>query len=162
MDSTQKQELWNHLLAKFDLQSKNMIVNDVYKLAIDLMSDLPHFNWTGIYWLNNNNLELFDYYKGKPTEHTNIPIGKGVCGTAVAENRDIIVEDVLELDNYLACSLETRAEIVVLIKDTDETILGQIDIDSDQIGAFDEIDRKNMEILASKIATYKKLLTEEQ
>lgn len=162
MDSILKQNLWNQLLIDFNTKSQNKSSDEVYKLAIDLMSSLPHFNWTGIYWLNNESLELFDYYKGKKTEHTKIPVGRGVCGTAVAENRDIIVEDVLKLDNYLACSLETRAEIVVLIKDPNNKILGQIDIDSDQINAFDEIDRENMEQLASRLALHRIMLTEEQ
>ena len=162
MDSEKKQKLWNYLLTSFDVKSKNRQPEEVYRLAIDLMAKLPHFNWTGIYWLNTDGiLELFDYYKGKETEHTKIPIGKGVCGTAVAENRDIIIDDVLKLDNYLACSLETRSEIVVLIKDKAGTILGQIDIDSDEIAAFDEIDRKNMELLAKKIASHRIIVSKE-
>ena len=153
MDSEEKSNLWNQLLNNFEKSSKNKQPEDVYKLAINLMADLPHFNWTGIYWLNNDGiLELFNYYIGKKTSHIHIPVGKGVCGTAVAENRDIIVNDVLKLDNYLACSLETRSEIVVLIKDKTGNVLGQIDIDSDTISAFDEIDRKNMEMLALELA----------
>ncbi|MHA2305793.1 MAG: GAF domain-containing protein, partial [Candidatus Hodarchaeales archaeon] len=87
----------------------------------------------------NNELQL-DYYFGKPTDHTRIPVGKGVCGSAIAEKTDKIIKDVREEDNYLACSLETRSEIVVLIESEDE-IIGQIDVDSDDVGAFDEIDR---------------------
>ena len=159
MDSKEKQELWIRLIKDFEKKSQKKTPDEIFRIAIDLMANLPHFNWTGIYWLNNNNiLELFDYYVGKKTDHTRIPIGKGVCGTSVAENRNIVIDDVLELDNYLACSLETRSEIVVLIKDSDNTILGQIDIDSDQVKAFDEIDRQNMEVLASKLAYHKKVL----
>lgn len=152
MDSKAKAHLWLQLHSEFKFQSENKTPDEVYKLAIDLMSTLPHFNWTGIYWLRDDVLELFDYYKGKPTEHTTIPVGKGVCGTAVAENRDIIVDDVQQLDNYLACSIDTKAEIVVLIKDPEGTVLGQIDIDSDDIGAFNWLDRTNMEIIATKLA----------
>ena len=155
MDLKSKKDLWIKLLQDFELKSKNKSPDEVFKTAIDLMSELPHFNWTGIYWLNNDNLELFDYYKGKPTEHTKIKIGKGVCGTAVAENRDIIVDDVTQLDNYLACSLETKSEIVVLIKDNNGSILGQIDVDSDKISAFDDVDRAHMEQLASRLADQK-------
>ncbi len=156
MDFKQKQDLWKGLLRDFDSQSRNKTAEEVYKIAIDLMSSLPHFNWTGIYWVNGGNLELFNYYIGKKTEHTKIPVGKGVCGTAVAENRDIIVDDVLQLDNYLACSIETRSEIVVLIKDTKQIILGQIDIDSDEVKAFDDIDRTYLEKLANKLALFRK------
>ena len=148
----EKQKIWDELLKEFDTGSNNKTKEEIYILAIDLMDKLPHFNWTGIYWLNNNVLELFDYYLGKPTEHTKINIGQGVCGTAVADENDIIVNDVLKLDNYLACSTETRSEIVVLIrKPYDNEIIGQIDIDSDKVGAFDEIDKINMQKLAKKL-----------
>lgn len=93
-----------------------------------------HFHWTGIYRLQGNTLVLGPYV-GKHTDHTRIPVGVGVCGTAVAKSQNQIVDDVRKRDNYLACSLETRAEIVVLIRDGDR-ILGQIDIDSDIPNAF--------------------------
>jgi GAF domain-containing protein len=143
-----KEKLWNQLLTDFETGIKNKTQDEIYKLAIDLMAKLPHFNWTGIYLLNNGVLELYKYYIGKPTDHVRINIGQGVCGTAVAEKRDIIVDDVLKLDNYLACSAETRAEIVVLIKNSEDEIIGQIDIDSDSVGAFDETDRKYMHKIA--------------
>lgn len=146
-----KQSLWDHVINSFEKESSGLKSQDeILKLSVNLMEKLPHFHWTGIYWLNNEVLEL-GYYIGKPTNHTRINIGQGVCGTAVAENRDIIINDVLKIDNYLACSTETRAEIVVLIKKPDGTILGQIDVDSDEVGAFDEVDRKNMEKLAKRI-----------
>lgn len=156
MNLEKKADLWNQLLNAFEKKSNDKEPEEIYKIAIDLMAELPHFNWTGIYWLNDNGmLELFPYYVGNKTEHVLIPIGKGVCGTAVAENRNIVVKDVRILDNYLACSLETRSEIVILIKDDNGTILGQIDIDSDLVSAFDELDKKNMEILAQKLAKQK-------
>jgi L-methionine (R)-S-oxide reductase len=95
----------------------------------------PKFDWVGIYLLRGDTLELGPYI-GAPTEHTRIPVGVGVCGTAVARNEDINVPDVTAVDNYLACSLSTRAELVVLIRDRDGRILGQIDTDSHTQGAF--------------------------
>jgi GAF domain-containing protein len=149
-----KQPLWDQIIESFEKKSGKLNSQDeILKLSVDLMEKLPHFHWTGIYWLHNDVLEL-EYYIGKPTDHTRINIGQGVCGTAVAENRDIIIDDVLKIDNYLACSAETRAEIVVLIKKKDGTILGQIDVDSDKVGAFDEVDRSNMEALSGKIAEF--------
>lgn len=155
LNDEQKENLWEGLLKKFqDTLPALKTLEDVFKQAIDLMADLPHFHWTGIYWLSDKNtLELFDYYKGLPTDHTRIPVGQGVCGTAVAENQDIIVDDVRGLDNYLACSIGTRAEIVVLIRNpTNGDVLGQIDVDSDVVGAFNEVDRRYMELVAHKIA----------
>jgi GAF domain-containing protein len=88
-----------------------------------------------IYVLKGDTLELGPYI-GAPTEHTRIKVGVGVCGTAIAEDADINVPDVRALDNYLACSVETRSELVVLIRDAKGRIVGQIDIDSHTAGAF--------------------------
>jgi L-methionine (R)-S-oxide reductase len=95
----------------------------------------PRFNWVGIYILRGDHLELGPYI-GLATEHIQIPVGRGVCGTAVSENRDQNVPDVRACANYLACSLETRSELVVLIRDASGKILGQIDIDSHTPHAF--------------------------
>ncbi|MBA3725425.1 MAG: GAF domain-containing protein, partial [Armatimonadetes bacterium] len=85
------------------------------------------------------------------TEHDRIPVGICVCGTAVAENRNQIVDDVQGLDNYVPCSLETRSEIVVLIRDRD-VILGQIDIDSHSPSAFGPEDERLLEAIAAILA----------
>lgn len=95
----------------------------------------PKFNWVGIYVLKGKFLELGPFI-GAASEHTRIRVGQGVCGTAVAEDADQNIPDVRALDNYLACSLETRSELVVLIRDSKGKILGQIDIDSHTPDAF--------------------------
>jgi L-methionine (R)-S-oxide reductase len=76
---------------------------------------------------------------GIPADHSRIGIGEGVCGTAVSENRNQVVEDVRKIENYLACSIHTRSELVVLIRDSDK-IVGEFDIDSDTVGAFSQED----------------------
>lgn len=120
--------------------------------AMVLISSLDDYQWSGVYRLEGDTLVL-DEYVGAHTDHTQIPVGRGVCGTAVAEDRNQIVEDVRELDNYLACSLETRSEIVVLIRRGGE-VLGQIDIDGHTPGAFGPTDEAFLnqvaEILASR------------
>ena len=95
----------------------------------------PKFNWVGIYLLRGDTLELGPYV-GAPTEHTRIRVGVGVCGTAVARNEDMNVDDVSSTENYLACSLETASELVVLIRNPAGQIVGQIDIDSHTRAAF--------------------------
>ncbi len=97
----------------------------------------PRFQWTGIYELGADGVLRIGPYLGAPTDHVAIPIGSGVCGTAVAEGRDLNIPDVRALDNYLACSLETRSELVVLIR-SGERIHAQIDIDSHEPGEFPE------------------------
>ena len=114
-------------------------LDEVLRAAVRILKqEREHYNWVGIYLIEGDSLVLHNYI-GKPTEHTRIPIGVGVCGTAVAEGSNQIIADVTKLDNYLACSIETRAEIVVLIRRGPD-ILGQIDIDSDLENAFTQED----------------------
>jgi GAF domain-containing protein len=97
----------------------------------------PRFHWTGVYELFEDDMLRLGPFVGAPTDHVFIGVGNGVCGTAVAERRNMNVPDVREITNYLACSTETRSELVVLIRDG-ERIYGQIDIDSHRVAAFDE------------------------
>lgn len=89
----------------------------------------PPYTSVYLYMLKEDHLVL-EAFAGRPTEHTTIPVGKGVCGSAVATGEDLNVGDVTGLDNYIACNLETRSELVVLVRRSD-LILGQIDVDSD-------------------------------
>ncbi|MHA1228804.1 MAG: GAF domain-containing protein [Candidatus Hodarchaeales archaeon] len=151
MGEFDKKKIYSQIIARINQRIENNSVkkpHDVYKLVVDELSNIPYFNWTGIYLLDLGSNELkLDYYVGKPTEHTNIRVGVGVCGSAVAEDTDKIIGDVTEEENYLACSLETRSEIVVLIRE-DEKIIGQIDVDSDQPNAFDETDQEKLQKIA--------------
>ncbi|MBW2522769.1 MAG: GAF domain-containing protein [Deltaproteobacteria bacterium] len=109
------------------------------------------FDWTGIYELFPDGVLRLGPFVGAPTEHVFIGVGNGVCGTAVAQKRNINVPDVRDVDNYLACSTETRSELVVLIRDEDQ-IYAQIDIDSHQVAAFDDGVVKQIEQLAETLA----------
>ncbi|MFB6241044.1 MAG: GAF domain-containing protein [Gemmatimonadota bacterium] len=112
-----------------------------------------HFDWVGIYLLEDDDTLVLHNYIGRPTDHDRIPVGEGVCGEAVAEGRDINVPDVEERENYLACSVETRSELVVLLRDgEDGQIHGQIDLDSDEPAAFDERDRRELRAVADWLA----------
>jgi L-methionine (R)-S-oxide reductase len=125
--------------------------DEVLRDAVGLLKqERQHYNWVGIYLLEGDTLVLHNYL-GKPTDHTHIPVGKGVCGVAVAQGVNQIVGDVTRLDNYLACSAETRAEIVVLIR-RDGQIFGQIDIDSDLEDAFTNEDESLLNDVADQLA----------
>ena len=117
---------------------------------MERLSELPGYNWSGIYRLEGDEL-ILDEYVGAATDHTRIKVGVGVCGTAVAEDRNQVIEDVRELENYLACSLQTRSEIVVLIRKGD-IVLGQIDVDGHEVGAFDKSDEIFLERIAHLLA----------
>ena len=110
----------------------------------------PHYSWVGIYLLEGAELVLGPY-RGKPSPHTRIPIGRGICGAAASEKTTIVVDDVNADARYLACSLDTQSEIVVpIMRGTD--VLGEIDIDSDTRAAFDLSDRKLLELVAAMLA----------
>ena len=125
---------------------------DLLQLTATRMRDAGS-PYTGVYMymLRDQVLEL-EAFDGRPTEHTRIPVGKGVCGRAVAEARDINVADVNDDPGYLACSLETRSERVVLIRRGDE-ILGQIDVDSDVINGFDDLEEAAVRQVADALAS---------
>jgi L-methionine (R)-S-oxide reductase len=117
-----------------------------------IKSSDDRYDWVGIYLLNPDEQVLWLHnYVGKGTEHARIDVGQGVCGTAVSEGKNQNVPDVTKIENYLACSPRTRSELVVLIR-AGEEILGQIDIDSHQTGAFGDRDEETVQAVADKLA----------
>jgi len=123
-----------------------------YALAVGCLKDRSRFDWTGVYSLEGDELVLRSFV-GKPTPHNRIPVGRGVCGTAIAEKEDQNVADVRKLENYLSCSLDARSELVVLIRNGDE-IFAQIDIDSNVEGAFSDEDYQAVKQVADRLADY--------
>jgi len=122
------------------------------KICQLLDQEIPYFNWTGFYFKNGDKDELIlGPYVGAPTDHTIIPYGKGICGQVAVSNETFVVPDVHEQDNYLSCSIDTKAEIVVpIIKDGKN--IGQIDIDSHKVDPFTDEDREMLEWLCAEVA----------
>jgi len=112
-----------------------------------LKNAMTHYSWVGVYLLEGDELVLGPY-QGKPSPHTRIPLGRGICGAAATERATIVVDDVNADPRYLACSIETQSEIVVPIMRGD-TVLGEIDIDSDTRAAFGPEDRDLLEAVAA-------------
>ena len=105
-----------------------------------LFDHVEHYDWVGYYLHNAEKKELvLKTYVGKPTDHTHIPFGKGICGQVALSNEDFIVDDVNAQDNYIACSLDVKSEIVIPLF-VNEHNIGQIDIDSNRLRAFSEKD----------------------
>jgi putative methionine-R-sulfoxide reductase with GAF domain len=117
-----------------------------------LKTSVPDYTWVGIYLLDGNELVLGPF-RGKPSPHTRIPLGRGICGAAAAEKTTIIVDDVNADSRYLACSVDTRSEIVVPIM-TGTDVLGEIDVDSDRTAAFGARDRTLLEAVAALLAPH--------
>jgi len=121
------------------------------KQTVALLKDgMRDYTWVGIYLLSGNELVLGPYV-GKPSPHTRIPLGRGICGAAATEKATIVVDDVNADPRYLACSIEIRSEIVVPIMQG-ANVLGEIDIDSDKPAAFGRADRELLEPIASLLA----------
>lgn len=133
--------------ASREIDDLDYFYHEVVKI---LDSNVPYYNWTGFYFMQDGLLQLGPYI-GRPTEHVKIKVGQGICGRAVAENSTIVVDDVTKEENYLACSIETKSEIVVPIRVGDE-IVGEIDIDSDEKSAFDDDDRRFLEAVADIVS----------
>ena len=119
---------------------------DIIKKTVEILETVPHYTWVGIYILEEDDLVL-RYYIGRPTEHVKIKVGQGICGAAVLDEHTIIVPNVCEDDRYIACSQETKSEIVVPIWSSGQ-IIGEIDIDSDLPDAFDDDDKRMLERVA--------------
>lgn len=119
-------------------------------VAASLKENLPHYTGVYFYLLDGETLVL-NCYRGRPTEHTHIPIGAGICGRAARVKQTVTVDDVNADAEYIVCSLETRSEIVVPIMRGDR-VFGEIDIDSDVPAAFTENDRKFLEQVADLLA----------
>jgi GAF domain-containing protein len=142
------------IVAELDrLQKSGAAFEDLLKAAVNGLHELDdRFHWTGIYELFPDNVLRLGPFIGAPTDHVFIGVGRGVCGTAVAERRNINVPDVRLESNYLACSTETRSELVILIR-RGEKIYAQVDIDSHQVAAFDETSVASVQRVADWLAT---------
>lgn len=147
----EKQKVFERLIDEIQSKAREITDMDIfYEEVVRILSEnVPHYNWTGFYFMKDGELVIGPYI-GRPTEHVRIKVGQGVCGRAVAEKSTIIVDDVTKEDNYLACSLETKSEIVVPIWANGE-IIGEIDIDSDDLAAFDDKDKIFLEEVAKII-----------
>ena len=142
-----------HICPTLDrLKAEGASLERLLEEAVRLLhSSNPRFHWTGIYELFPDGMLRLGPFLGAPTDHVFIAVGRGVCGTAVAEKRNINVPDVRKVSNYLACSTATRSELVVLIR-KGERIFSQIDIDSHDCDAFDADTVAHVEQVAAWLA----------
>ncbi len=142
------------LLQEIDsLNAQGLSFGAVLEAAVAGLHRLDErFDWTGIYELFPDQVLRLGPFVGAPTDHVFIGVGQGVCGTAVAEKRNMNIPDVRRIANYLACSTETRSELVVLIRSGDR-IHAQIDIDSHEIAAFDDETVAGVQQVADRLAS---------
>lgn len=132
--------------------SEVSVTEKLQKVCQLLYDEIPHYNWVGFYFRNGDKEELkLGPYVGAETDHTIIPFGKGICGQVAVSNETFVVQDVSEQDNYLACSIETKSEIVVPVFKNGKNI-GQIDIDSHIINPFTQDDEDLLNYICEKVS----------
>lgn len=143
------EEIASHAATAPSLESLQSFIVDL------IPSRLTYYNWTGFYMLDPNDAEMLVLgpFRGAATEHTRIPVHQGICGAAVAQNQTVIVDDVNADPRYLACSLETRSEIVVPVR-AHGAVIGEIDIDSHTAAAFTAADREFLEACALIVTNF--------
>jgi L-methionine (R)-S-oxide reductase len=108
-----------------------------------LASRFPHFFWTGFYRVCGDRLVVGPYIG--TVGCLQIEFGRGVCGTAAQRRETVIVPDVNQFPGHIACDPNSKSEIVVPVFAPDEALIGVLDVDSDQLNAFDEDDARGLE-----------------
>ena len=148
--------IFDTVLGKFlEIKSKNENRDQLLILTTALLrSEISHYDWVGFYMLDSaEKILVLGPYSGKPTEHTHIPVGKGICGQVADSKQSMIVQDVTQQDNYIACSLDVQSEIVVPIL-KDGNFVAEIDIDSHAYAPFSEEDEQFLMAISRELAEY--------
>ena len=123
-----------------------------------LQERLPYFDWVGFYMIEKGRpgedpMLVLGPYVGAETPHKRIPLNQGICGAAVSTGQTVVVDDVNADPRYLACSLETKSEIVAPIF-VQGSVVGELDIDSHIPAAFSDADRDLVEHCAALVGSY--------
>ncbi len=136
-------------IVKDETKSVDTRLDEICEL---LRGNVDHYDWVGFYFKNGDKNELkLGPYAGAPTDHTIIPFGKGICGQVAVSNENFVVPDVAAQDNYIACSITVKAEIVVPLFINGENV-GQIDIDSNTPAPFTTEDERFLEFINAEVA----------
>ena len=134
------------------LLQKNTIGIKLQAICDLLEREILHYDWVGFYFKNGDKNELkLAQYTGEETEHTIIPFGKGICGQVAVTNKNFLVQDVSEQENYISCGWKVKSEIVIPIFVNEENV-GQIDIDSHTANIFSADDEEFLEFICKKVA----------
>jgi len=149
--SENKEEIYKELLPQIQalLDSESDLIANLANVSAALKQSLPYYSWVGFYLMKHGELVLGPF-QGK-VACVRIQIGKGVCGTAVERRETIIVPDVGQFPAHIACDPDSRSEIVVPIV-KGNSVLAVLDVDSNQLNSFDEVDKKYLEQLAQMLA----------
>lgn len=148
--------IFNSTFQKFEeLKSQGSSFHQLLMMTSELLrNEIPHYDWVGFYTLDSaNQILVLGPFSGKPTEHTHIPVGKGICGQVAENNATFIVQDVSQQDNYLSCSMDVQSEIVVPIMKNNKFV-AEIDIDSHAYSPFSSDDEYFLTAIAFELSDY--------
>jgi len=149
IDSTDKPGFYRELAAQMEalLAGESDAIANAANASALIFQTMPQLNWAGFYFLRTPQELVVGPFQGKPA-CVRIPVGRGVCGTSVAERRSVRVDDVTKAENHIFCDPDSRSELVVpLIRGGD--VLGVLDLDSPVPGRFDAEDQAGVERLAA-------------
>ncbi|MGA1775597.1 MAG: GAF domain-containing protein [Flavobacteriaceae bacterium] len=145
----------SHVLKELEalfFESKSSVKQGLEACCSLLRERYDHYDWVGFYFADFKSKTLhLKAFSGQPTEHTSIPFGKGICGQVAVSNQNFMVPDVQEQENYIACSISVRSELVVPLFYKGKNI-GQIDIDSNQKDPFSSEDEQLLEACCALIS----------
>ena len=133
-----------------EARSADQLMDEIARLLFDKMLK---YNWVGFYMLEpgaNPPMLVLGHFQGAMTPHTRIPLNQGICGAAASSGKTVVVDDVRSDPRYLACSVETKSEIVVPVF-VRERVAGELDIDSHFPAAFGFEDRELVEYCAQLV-----------
>lgn len=152
---TAKPTSWAAILQNVDdlINQESSRDEKLKQICLLLHDEVEVFDWVGFYLVDPDaERELvLGPYVGEETDHTRIPFGKGICGQAADSQETFVIQDVSKEDNYLACSVDVQAEIVVpLMKG--ETLIGELDIDSHTKDSMTDEHRILLEKVCEKVA----------
>ena len=155
MGNESKKEIYAHILCDIeDVLNTHMERDEKLRRVCEILREqVRHYNWVGFYLLDENDSKtlILGPFVGEPTEHTRIPFGSGICGQAAELEKTFLVQDVSKQENYLACSIKVKAEIVIPIFKNNR-IAGELDIDSHFKAPFSEEDKRFLEKVAKMVA----------
>lgn len=154
MNSEDKQKQYEVALQRITelIEGETDAIAVMATVVCELHHNFDYFHWTGFYRVVEPELLKIGPYQG---QHgcLHIPFSRGVCGAAARSRQTQVVPDVREFPGHIACSSTTRSEIVVPVMDTNGNLIAVLDIDSDRIEAFDQIDKNNLERLCEMIGS---------
>jgi L-methionine (R)-S-oxide reductase len=132
---------------------ENLNMDDSLSFVCEfLQKNIKGYDWVGYYFHNDENQLILKTYFGLKTDHTIIPFGKGICGQVAVSNKNFVVADVSSQDNYIACSLSVKSEIVIPLF-VNNVNIGQLDIDSNTIDPFTHEDERFLEFVCESVAS---------